>query len=91
MCIRDSYKCFMQFHKKLPKDTPKCAAWKDAYKGAGSYYTLLNLVRFHGCGIYADEYAFTLKGDVYKRQMHGWFWQSNKDKDLVILKEWIND
>lgn len=37
----------------------------------------------------------SLNGDLYwdaeRGDMHGWFWQSNKDKDLVILKEWIND
>lgn len=34
---------------KLPFDTPKCKAWKNAYKGAGSYYTLMNMVKFHNC------------------------------------------
>ena len=34
---------------KLPFDTPKCKEWKNAYKGAGSYYTLTNMVKFHNC------------------------------------------
>lgn len=89
----NDYKCFMQFHKKLPKDTPKCAAWKDAYKGAGSYYTLLNLVRFHGCGIYADEYAFTLKGgrackyiEAKRMEYQDEYWRM-----FALLKKVIND
>jgi hypothetical protein len=26
----------------------QCARWKDAYKGAGAYFTMQNLLRFHG-------------------------------------------
>lgn len=36
---------------KLPYDTPKSKDWIDAYKGNGAYYTLKNLVMFHGCKI----------------------------------------
>lgn len=35
----------------LPYDTSKCAEWVDAYKGAGAYYTMLNMVKFHNCFI----------------------------------------
>ena len=35
----------------IPYDTPKSKAWIDAYKGEGAFYTLKNLVMFHGCGI----------------------------------------
>lgn len=89
----NDYKCFMQYHKKLPKDTPKCAAWKDAYKGAGSYYTLLNLVRFHGCGIYHDEYKFTLRGEsackyIEEKRME---YQDEYWRMFALLKKVIND
>ena len=40
---------------KLPYDTPKSKAWIDAYKGAGAYYTLKNLVMFHNCTITATN------------------------------------
>lgn len=36
---------------KLPDNTPKCKKWKDAFKGEGSYYTLMNLIKFHGCRV----------------------------------------
>lgn len=35
----------------LPYNTSKCAAWVDAYKGAGAYYTMMNMVKFHNCFI----------------------------------------
>ena len=39
----------------LPYNTPKSKAWIDAYKGEGAFYTLKNLVMFHGCGIMVDR------------------------------------
>lgn len=48
---------------RLPKDTSKSSAWIDAYKKAGAYYTLQNLIKFHGCVIknYHD-----IKGNLRK-------------------------
>lgn len=34
---------------RLPETTEKCAAWVDAYKGAGAYYTMENMIKFHDC------------------------------------------
>lgn len=34
---------------KVKRNTLKCKKWKEAYKGAGAYYTLANLVCSHGC------------------------------------------
>ena len=39
----------------LPYDAPKSKAWIDAYKGEGAFYTLKNLIMFHGCGIKVDN------------------------------------
>lgn len=36
---------------KLPYNTPKSKVWIDAFKGEGAFYTLKNLVMFHGCRI----------------------------------------
>ena len=44
-------KDFMRNMVALPYTTPKSKAWIDAYKGEGAFYTLKNLVMFHGCGI----------------------------------------
>ena len=48
---------FMRNIVKLPYDTPKSKVWIDAYKGAGAYYTLKNLVMFHDCTIYTGKYG----------------------------------
>lgn len=47
-------KNFMRNMVALPYTTPKSKAWIDAYKGEGAFYTLKNLVMFHGCGIKVD-------------------------------------
>lgn len=48
-------KNFMRNMVALPYNTPKSKAWIDAYKGEGAFYTLKNLVMFHGCGIKVDN------------------------------------
>ena len=46
---------FVKNMVNLPSATPKSKVWIDAYKGAGAFYTLKNLVMFHGCGIKVDK------------------------------------
>ena len=48
-------KAFMGKMVRLPYHTPKSKAWIDAYKGEGAFYTLKNLIMFHGCGIEVDR------------------------------------
>lgn len=58
------YRELCKFRKamiKLPYNTPKSKAWIDAYKGNGAFYTLKNLVMFHGCFI-EDENKMRLYG-----------------------------
>ena len=50
-------KYFMDDMISIPYDTPKSKAWIDAYKGEGAFYTLKNLVMFHGCGILVDGHT----------------------------------
>ena len=46
--LEKELKAFMNLMVKLPYDTPKASAWKDAFKGKGAYVTLLNIIKFHG-------------------------------------------
>jgi hypothetical protein len=46
------YKVVRDFNKirKMRTWKPKqCAAWLDAYKGAGAFFTMQNLIRYHKC------------------------------------------
>lgn len=46
---------FNKQREKLNWNTPQCPEWVDAYKGAGAYFTLQNMIRFHGCFLWNDE------------------------------------
>lgn len=46
---------FNKQREKLNWNTPQCPAWVDAYKGSGAYFTLQNMIRFHGCFLWNDE------------------------------------
>lgn len=72
-------KSFMSKMVHLPYDTPKSKAWIDAYKGEGAFYTLKNLVMFHGCGIVIDGSAvygiaamIVLNNKLKEYQGEGW-------------------
>ena len=71
---------FMRNRIKLAHDTVKSKDWIDAYKGEGAFYTLKNLVMFHGCGIVVNRFdvkfgmnaveLLNAKSDEYKGE--GW-------------------
>lgn len=77
----------------LPYETPQCREWVDAYKGSGAFFTMQNLVRFHGCtaiddeGKVLDKYqslAFlSAKAEAYKSG-GGW-------RMLAVLKKMLED
>ena len=50
-------KNFMNDMISPPYNAPKSKAWIDAYKGEGAFYTLKNLVMFHGCSIKVDGHT----------------------------------
>lgn len=39
---------FVSLMNKIPDDSAKCSAWKDAYKGRGAFMTLNNICKHHG-------------------------------------------
>ena len=45
------YNLVTNFIKKYPMDIRlmKSEAWKNAFKGAGAYYTMDNMIKFHSC------------------------------------------
>ena len=51
---------FMKGYIKLPWDTKKCKVWKDAYKGAGAFYTLKNMIMYHKCYVANPESKYII-------------------------------
>ena len=80
--LENSLYMFMKLIPKLPAETPKCSAWKDAFKGKGAYLTLLNIIKFHGVTVqnyetkemldrdgsvaYVESLLETYKGEYWK-------------------------
>lgn len=77
---------------RLSHDTPQSKTWMDAYKGAGAYFTMQNLIRFHRCLVTDDKGRrlnknqsldfITLKATLYKDE--GW-------RMLAVLKKMLRD
>lgn len=73
--------------------TPQCKQWLEAYKGAGAFFTMQNLIRFHDCvavddnGKRLDKYLslsfIDLKAETYK-DGEGW-------RMLAVLKKMLED
>lgn len=84
-------KSFMRNMISLPHKTHKSKAWIDAYKGEGAFYTLKNLVMFHGCGIEVDGHMVygaaatsTLNKRLNEYQGEGW-------RMFALMKKVIDD
>lgn len=61
------YKALQKFNKtkkKMPYETAKSTAWKDAFKGAGAYYTLKNLIMFHDCRVIDGNTVYSLEDSI---------------------------
>lgn len=50
--LYNAFRKFNALRVKLPFNTPQSAEWIKAYKGSGAYYTMKNLIMFHGCRVY---------------------------------------
>lgn len=53
--LYNAAKSFNDMRIKMPFATTQSKAWIDAYKGSGAYFTMQNLIRFHGCIAYDDD------------------------------------
>lgn len=79
---KEIYKFVKDFMNKMitvPYYTTKSKDWVDAYKGEGAFYTLKNLIMFHGCGImvgynmvYGTEAVKVLNEKLYEYKGEGW-------------------
>ena len=83
---------FNKQREKLNWNTPQCPKWVDAYKGAGAYFTLQNMIRFHGCFLWNDENQRLSKSQslVFLDQKAGTYAQEGW-RLLGLLKKAITD
>nr|DAS68885.1 MAG TPA: hypothetical protein [Caudoviricetes sp.] len=83
---------FNKQREKLNWNTPQCPKWVDSYKGAGAYFTLQNMIRFHGCFLWNDENQRLSKSQslVFLDQKAGTYAQEGW-RLLGLLKKAITD
>lgn len=91
--LYNAARIFNNLRIKMSSDTPQSKAWVDAYKGSGAYFTIQNLIRFHGCVAYDDgenrlDKTQSLDFIQIKAMMYangeGW-------RLLAVLKKMLND
>lgn len=83
---------FNSLRVKMEWKTPQCKEWIDAYKGAGAFFTMQNLIRFHKCILLDDNNErltkplslayLGIKAEAYKNE--GW-------RLLALLKKMLAD
>lgn len=67
----------------------QCKEWQDAYKGYGAFFSMQNLIRFHGCAFYENGKRLTKSASLaalydMAGKSEGWFL-------LGALKQFIID
>lgn len=84
---------FNTLRVSLQWDTPMCPGFVDAYKGVGAYYTLRNMIMFHGCHLSVDgglhkldQSCSLMKLDAYANEFA---YNAEGYKLLGVLKEAI--
>lgn len=91
--LYDAAQKFDDLRVRMKHDAPQSKAWVDAYKGAGAYFTMQNLIRFHGCMLvndywkrldkYQSQAYLSAKAEAYKSG-EGW-------RMLAMLKKMLDD
>lgn len=91
--LYNAVKKFNDIRIRMQHNTPQSKVWVDAYKGSGAFFTMQNLIRFHGCTAVDDEgkrldkfqsLAFlSAKAEMYKNG-EGW-------RLLAVLKKMLSD
>lgn len=91
--LYNAAKKFNEMRIHMSRDTPQNKAWMDSYKGSGAFFTMQNLIRFHGCvavdddGKRLDKYQslvfLAAKAEAYKNG-EGW-------RLLAVLNKMLED
>lgn len=88
------YQVLRLFRKQmitLPSTTPKSKIWIDTYKGEGATYTLLNLVKYHGCDIFTFDYVYSGKNAVDYISDKIYSYKGEYWRMMALLKKVIAD
>lgn len=93
--IKELYEATVKFNEmrySMAWETPQCKEWLDAYKGSGSFFSMQNLIRFHGCKMVSDNGVRLTKDESYRALMAKAIeYQGEGWRMLGVLKRLLSD
>ena len=91
---KEVYDAVHEFNKKrkhLAWDTKQADAFITAYKGSGSYYTMRNLIMFHGARFMKNGRKMSETDSLKELESKANLYDEEGWRMLGVLKQLIND
>lgn len=80
---------------KIPRNARKCNAWKEAFKGSGAYYTVVNLILYHDVRVFDErELDFLNKNqslEYVEKELEKYYNERNVWKMHYFMKRLLDD
>lgn len=80
---------------KIPRNARKCNAWKEAFKGSGAYYTVVNLILYHDVRVFDErELKFLTKNqslEYVEKELEKYYNERNIWKMHYFMKKLLDD
>lgn len=80
---------------KIPRKAKKCRQWKEAFKGSGAYYTVINLILYHDVRVYSIcEEDFLNKNEsleYVEEELERYYIEGNIWKMHYFMKKLLDD
>lgn len=80
---------------KIPRNAKKCKLWKESFKGSGAYYTVVNLILYHGVRVYNSwDDEFYNKNESLRyvgRELEKYYFEGNIWKMHYFMKKLLGD
>ena len=76
---------------KLPYQTTKSKVWIDAFKGEGAYYTLKNLIMYHGCVVHNGYEVLTQRASMQELSNKLRAYQGEGWRMFAFMKKVVKD
>lgn len=89
LAVKGFYKAVKNCYVK--SSMRQAGIFKGAYKGAGAFFTLKNLILFHGCRMYVEGRALSQIGSIKKLHDKAAEYQTDGWKLFGLMKKFIED
>lgn len=87
------YYTVLDFTKKCPMHVPlmKASAWKNAFKGAGAYYTMDNMIKFHNCNFIVSGNKVTTQQSLHMLENKTIEYRNEYYRLYALMQQFIDD